>query len=234
MAVDSLSDDELLQLKKRARRRLVGAIALMLIALIVLRFVVESRPMPNDKPGKVAIDGLNPPPQNQTTNAFARPKNADAQLNASEPASTAPVPKEANVPLDTQIADSEPVAPPAIMPKPPKVSEPEKPKPGDSSKADRTALQQTAKPEKPASAEEAPKQSEKPQAASGRHIASVVALSDASKAAALRSKIEANGVKAFTETVDVDGKTLTRVKIGPYASAAELEKARAKLALMGL
>ena len=41
MAIDPFSDDDLLVLKKRARRRLVGAVALSLLAILILSIVVD-------------------------------------------------------------------------------------------------------------------------------------------------------------------------------------------------
>ena len=55
MAEQSTSPDAELQLKKRARRRLVGAVALALLAVIVLPMVMDSDPRPPSQDIQVRI-----------------------------------------------------------------------------------------------------------------------------------------------------------------------------------
>ena len=55
MAEQGTSPDPDLQLKKRARRRLVGAIALALLAVIILPMVMDSEPRPLSQDIQVRI-----------------------------------------------------------------------------------------------------------------------------------------------------------------------------------
>ena len=57
----------------------------------------------------------------------------------------------------------------------------------------------------------------------------VAALSDAGKAKALVDKLAAHGVKAYTEQKG----ELTRVRVGPFASREQAEKALAKIQAAG-
>lgn len=225
MAADPLENDELLLLKKRARRRLVGAVAFMMVALVVLSSVMESRPLPTEqKVVQVAIDGLSSPPASPAPNAFNAP--GDDAVLASDAGAAAFVPPARKAtgtaePLPTP----QPAAhqPPASRLPPPVITKVE----------GRTA----ASPEKKSgvgkdSSKLVVKSAVPPKA--GGLSASVIALSDAGKAAELQRKLRAKGLSAYTEQVQVGGKTLTRVRIGPYATRDELDKARAKLALMGL
>ena len=227
MAADPLENDELLLLKKRARRRLVGAVAFMLVALVVLSSVMESRPLPTAQPAvKVAIDGLGSKAESTPPNAFVSPADsasASEGLAVRTPQNAVAAPETAVATAAAKAAlggaDHPPVqAAPPSRPKDPAGSTG---KAAATSQAKKTSTPQDDK--KPAEA-----------AKSGSLSASVIALSDAGKATELQRKLKARGLNAYTEQVQVGGKTLTRVRLGPYATRAELDKARAKLALMGL
>ena len=60
------------------------------------------------------------------------------------------------------------------------------------------------------------------------------AFSNAGDAEALRAKLALLGQTARIETVQVNGRTLHRVRLGPYADAAALENARKTLADAGI
>lgn len=238
MAVDSNANDELLQLKKRARRRLVGAVALMLVSLIVLSVVMGTRPAPVDKPEPIAIDGLGAKAALPETNAFAKP--AEAEVSASESVASVAVERHETVKANTLVTESSaPVAKKSVETPKPKSAEPKqiqvaKPKPKN---IEPKKHAEEDKPKAKKSVERTPVEKEsKPTATeSGKqYSASVAALSDPAKASELQRKLSAQGLKSYTEKVDVGGKTLTRVKVGPYNNAADLSKARAKLASMGL
>lgn len=55
------------------------------------------------------------------------------------------------------------------------------------------------------------------------------AFSKAADATALRDRLRAQGIVAFTDTVDTDRGRLTRVKAGPVASRAEAERLKARI-----
>lgn len=223
MAVDSNANDELLQLKKRARRRLVGAVALMVVALLVLSFVMGTRPAPVEKPEPIAIDGLKTNTVVPAGNAFAKPP-LTAMALASEPVASPVVNK---IPAKPE----KPVAVEAV-PKTPKATKP-KNEPTPAKELVKTVAPVKEKPKKEVTPPPVKKDVSKSEGGK-THSSSVAALSDPNKAAELQRKLSAHGLKAYTEKVEVGGKTLTRVKVGPYESAAELEKAKAKLSLMGL
>lgn len=236
MAVDSNANDELLQLKKRARRRLVGAVALMLVSLIVLSVVMGTRPAPVDKPEPIAIDGLDAKATVPETNAFAKP--TVTEVNASEAVASAAVEKHETVKPKTLVVESSaPVAQKSLVTPKPKPAEP-KPIPVAKPKPKNIEPKKPAEEDKPKakkSVERTPAEKEpKPTEPSKQFSASVAALSDPAKASELQRKLSTQGLKSYTEKVDVGGKTLTRVKVGPYNNAADLSKARAKLAAMGL
>ena len=65
--------------------------------------------------------------------------------------------------------------------------------------------------------------------AEGRYIVQVGAFADATKARETRLKVEKAGLKTYTHVAETkDGKRI-RVRVGPFATKAEAEKAAAKL-----
>jgi DedD protein len=110
-------------------------------------------------------------------------------------------------------------APPAPAPKPeappePK-AEPREPKPGDGAKA-RALLE--GKPVQVAAASD-----------QGRFVVQVGAFADADKARETRLKVERAGLKTYThEAQTKDGKRI-RVRVGPFGTRAEADKAADKV-----
>lgn len=69
-----------------------------------------------------------------------------------------------------------------------------------------------------------------PPASGGRYMLQVTATSDSSAAEALKAKLAMLGFTAKVYTSTVDGKTLHRVRLGPYATASETESSKRALA----
>lgn len=57
----------------------------------------------------------------------------------------------------------------------------------------------------------------------------LAAYSKPAEATALRDKLRAAGFTAFTESVDTDKGTLTRVRVGPMISRTEAEQLQAQI-----
>jgi DedD protein len=70
----------------------------------------------------------------------------------------------------------------------------------------------------------------KPAAAdAGRFIVQIGAFADADKAREARLKVERAGVTTYTQVVETPEGKRTRVRVGPFSSKAEAEKAAAKI-----
>jgi DedD protein len=213
-------------LRKRARRRLLGAIALALTAAIVLPIVMDHEPRQPAQDIAVRI------PSRDNAPPLASP--ARIEVPDAEDAIPPPPP------------DSEPVpaVPPVAPPKPPVSvkAEPVKPPPV---KAE-VSKPETPKPEVPKS--ETPKvEPSKPAAADASRAAALLdgktgpialqlgVFSDAANVAKLRARAKELGFASFTEDVKLaDGQTRTRVKVGPFASRAAAEAAQHKLEAAGM
>src|SRR5690606_4544014 len=70
--------------------------------------------------------------------------------------------------------------------------------------------------------------------AAGRFIVQVGAFADADKAREVQGKLERSGLKTYTQTVDTKDGRRTRVRVGPFASRAEADKAAERVKGAGL
>jgi DedD protein len=70
---------------------------------------------------------------------------------------------------------------------------------------------------------------DRPAAADGRFVVQVGAFADAVKAREARLKVEKSGLKTYTHVAETkDGKRI-RVRVGPFATRSEADKAASKI-----
>ena len=67
-----------------------------------------------------------------------------------------------------------------------------------------------------------------------RFVVQVGAFADADKAREVRTKLERAGLKTYTQVLDTKDGKRTRVRVGPFASKAEADKAAARIHGLGL
>lgn len=247
--------DELLMLRKRARRRLVGAIVLVLVATTVLWNVLDALPEQEMKPEQVEISGLPasaptqapvaPPPvaasAPQETDILATLPPEDSVLaplpaaEASRPQVVAPVVAPA-----AQAAVAPPVEPKPVVPKSVELK-PTEPKPVTPKAADKKPGPVVAE-KKPAPDPMAileGREAEAPRAAASsataeKYQVQLAALSDADKISALKQRLSAVGVAARFSKVQTSKGEVTRVRVGPFGSRAEADAALRKLERAGV
>jgi len=204
--------EEALQLKRRARRRLVGAIALVTFVVIILPLILDKEPGPAGPPLSVQIPsqdagGFNTRVLPPVAAPASEKKSEIPQVKTEPPQATVAIPP----------VKAEPSHAAAAIP--PIKSEP--------------AVATEAAKEAPF----APKAEEgRAQAALNDQawVVSLDAFSDAKNVKQLRAKLTAAGVKSYTEPVKTSKGELMRVRAGPFASKEAAESARAKLVAMGL
>ena len=199
----AISDEEL-QLKRRARRRLIGAIVLVAAMVVVLPMVLDTEPRPVSQNITVRI----PSPD---ANAFA-PKPAPSPV--SKPAAGKSTASEVDARATAAPAGSQEAPRPVAQPEAAKPAKTEKPK---------APAKTTAKPSKPA----AP-------AANGAFVVQIIALADAEKARRMQQQIAAAGIKSYTEVVKTVKGDVTRVRAGPFGTREAAEKAREQLKSLGM
>jgi len=200
-------------LRRRGRRRLVGAIALVLLAVIVLPMVFDAEPRQGAPAVSVRI-----------------PSEDDAGF------SPKPAPKPPAAPIPSPSAT--PASPQSQ--KPAAGAEPRKPSPGvDAQKA---PAAEEAKPDEKRAPQTAAKsatpneraRAETALAGAEQFYFQVGAFADAAKVREVTGKLKSAGLPHYTEQVAVAKGQATRVRVGPYADRAAAEKAAEQVKLLGL
>ena len=211
------SDPAVDELKRRARRRLVGAVVLALAAAVILPLLLESDPKPLGDDVSIQIP---PVDSGKFVNPLspAPPKTTDAKTETTRDSKPAASERAAS-----SKADAAPKAPAKDVEQHPPV--------------------QTA-PAAPASAVDAsPASAAQPKANSteskpepsvaGGFVIQVAALADAKAASDLASKLKAGGYPGYTEAFATAQGAMQRVRVGPYPSRDAADAALAKLKASG-
>lgn len=204
----TISDEEH-QLKRRARRRLIGAIVLVTAIVVVLPMVLDSEPRPVGQEVTVQI----PSPD---SGAFTSKVVPLAEAPAAKPAVKAPVEGKPVAAAPAPEEKKAATATPAPAPK----AETSKPAPKKKKEPTRKARKEPAKPAA--------------KAASGQFAVQVIALADAEKAKQMQGRIAAAGIDSYTEVVKTVKGEVTRVRAGPFDTREAAEKAREQLKTIGL
>lgn len=221
-AVSSGPNQNIEVVRRRARYRLMGAVVLVLIAVVGFPLIFDTQPRP------VAVD----------TPIVIPDRQAVAPLTASVPVPAAQAPakpwKIAPETLSTQAAldpREEVVPSPHTGAAAPAVTE-TKPKP---EKPVEKPLEKVAQPQAKEDGSKAKALLEGQASTPERMIIQVGAFSDANKVREVRSKLESVGLKTYTQVVDgKDGKPVTRVRLGPFETRDEVEKVAARIRKLNL
>jgi DedD protein len=221
------------ELRRRAKQRLIGASVLVLIGVVGFPLLFDSQPRP------IAVDI----PIEIPDKAKVKPLAVPAPTPAAKPASGAeakPAPAEnaaqqapAKVADAASLGDKEEI----LKPKQPLAGEKTaqaatnsvakpvpKPKPEPAKPEAKPEAKPTAKPDDAAKAK-ALLDGQSAAAEQGRFIVQVGAFADVTKARETRLRVEKAGLKTYTQVVETaDGKRI-RVRVGPFASKADADKA---------
>lgn len=221
--------DPVLPEKKRARRRLVGAAAMVLAAIIGLPMLMESEPQPLSDDVQIYIPSVEKPVTDASI-ASAIPAEQTSLSNIT------PVDQSSQEPVENKV-----VAPaePAAKSSPAQISKPETAKPeiskassAKSSTESERIAQVTALLEGRSAATASPKPA--PDTQKGKFVLQVAALASADKVKELQDRLSKAGISTYTEKVKVSNGEQIRVRVGPFASREEADKMRSKLSGMGL
>ena len=212
----NISEEELL-LRKRARRRLVGAIVLVLISVIVLPIIFDEPKSENEK-HEIAINL--PVPNKNNRNSFvpkAEPTGQESinAVDASLELQSKPKVSSQNIEEIIEVSDEQKRIPiPGIKPKIDK-----HPVEVKSTNVTNIAAITAA----PATAD-----------TTKGFVVQLGAFSDQLKARQQQSNLASNGFKAYTETLKIDNNEVTRVRIGPFMTRSAAENELRKLKKIGL
>jgi DedD protein len=205
------------QARTRARRRLIGAVVLVVVGVVgfPLLFETQPRPIPVDIPIDIPRKETAPPlvmpaarqPVKPVTQAPSGPSSASSATSQVETEAPADAARDATPPKPAAAPQpARPTKPAPVMAK----AAPEKDPPRDASARE-------------AAAKEAP----------GRYVVQVGAFSDSAAARETRQKVEKLGLKTYTQVAETAQGNRIRVRVGPFASREEADRVQAKLKAAG-
>jgi DedD protein len=212
---DNISEEELL-LRKRARRRLVGAIALVIAAIIILPLIFDEEPEVSQQEIAIRLPSeapmSEPAPSLQTYEEFVDDVTEEEidEMNAHEQAE--PLPFESAAPSQMEAYPVEKLEKQNAIPVP------------------------TAKPQQNFAAVDAnPTRTDRAQTSSTKtFVVQLGAFSDHSKAMQQQQNLVSRGINAYTETLMTNNKEMMRVRVGPFTTRSAAEQELIKLRKLGL
>jgi len=231
--------DAVQRARTRARQRLIGAVVLLGIGIVGFPLVFETQPrpipvnIPIEAPPKDGAPALTMPAARSPATSPTPPA---ASAPAVEPASTPPKPAAAAAPVEV-ITESREEAGREVAATPPPAAAPAASKPAAATPApakptvDRKPVVVAADGARAQSLLEG--KADKP-ADAGRFVVQVGAFTDAAAAHETRVKAEKLGLKTYTQIASTPAGNRIRVRIGPFASRSEADKALAKARDAGL
>jgi DedD protein len=189
-------------MRRRARHRLIGASVLVLIGVVGFPLLFDTQPRPVSVDIAVTIpDRADSKPLVDTSKSKAKPLAASAGLDPKEEVVADAKPKAEPPPAQPEPKPEAAVAP--VLPKPD--SKPEsKPDVKTEAKADAVKAEQ-------------------------RFVVQVGAFTDESKAREVRTKLDKAGFKTYTHVAETKEGPRTRVRVGPFTSRDEADKAARKI-----
>lgn len=214
--------DSVQQARVRARRRLIGAVVLVVVGVIGFPLVFETQPrpipvdIPIDIPRKDGLPALVMPqakvtPPTPTPPPAAPPPAAPARADGAARAAASSQP--AALPVEPR------PTPPAAEPAP--RSEPAgTPRGSDATRAQ--ALLDGKNAAKSAAPTDA-----------ARYVVQVGAFAENTAAHQTRVKVEKLGLKTYAQAADTDAGKRIRVRVGPFTSKEDAEQARGRLKAAG-
>lgn len=206
-------------MRKRAKHRLLGAALLVIIGVVGFPLLFDKQPRP------IAVDIPIEVPDRAKVKPLPIPEPVVTPAPPVVPASavaSAPQPVSAAAPLP--IAATEPTV--AAKPAEKLVAKlVEKPASAPAKTDDGARAQALL---------DGQESSQKPDAAGGRFVVQVGAFADAARVRDVRQKLEHLGLKTYTQVVDTKEGRRTRVRVGPYATRLEADKAAEKIKTLKL
>ncbi|MFO7747440.1 MAG: SPOR domain-containing protein [Orrella sp.] len=256
------SEAQAATLKVKARRRLTGAVALVLAVVVVLPMLLDGEPKPVPSGIDITIPSKNSPydpvvassPQAISDGAVSSDAvNGMSPIDpvGSEGQSLAPDQSVAPAKAASESTDS--TATQAQQGQAQAKKEPAADKPSNNSNAKpatESSNKPTAEPERtddgsralallegksPETATaNAPKTAESAESANSRFIVQIASYSGESDAKARQEKLKGEGVSnAFVESSVIDGKTMYRLRVGPFGSREAAQAAQTRLRTLG-
>jgi DedD protein len=241
-------------IRKRARHRLMGSVILVLGAVVGLPLLFDSQPRPVAIDTPIVIPDRNqavplaPPVAGKSAGSKERPSSIGPDQTAPQSVKTdvANVAAlDANEELVNKEGKSEVKTETKIEQKPEAKSEPKTDIKTESKSDSKTDKKQEIKSDAKDGVKDASKDAAKAKALldgkdvskpsdAVRSVVQVGAFADAAKAKEARSKLEQAGIKTYTQEIETKEGKRIRVRVGPFASKEEADKAAEKIRKLNL
>ncbi len=249
--------DSIETLRTRARQRLIGAVVLVALGIVAFTLLFDSQPRPipadiqitmpdKDKPDSTTTATIPAPaaaaaPATTTTApqvvapvtpsvAAAAAAAASASLSSKEEFVAPKAEKKPEAKVEAKVeSKAEPKAEVKAVSKPEVKPTPKPPANDEAAKA-MAILEGKAPPKTEAKTESA----SVADASAGRFVVQVGAFAENDKAQQVRLKVERAGMKTYTNVAQTKEGARTRVRVGPFTTRAEAEKAAAKIKTLDL
>lgn len=228
------SPEAYLQLKKRARRRLVGAVAFAGLAAVVLPMVMDDEPKPPVQDVRISIPG-----QDETPFIPKVAKRAEKKPDEKAAVKVAGKPSSESAEKISKKNSEKPAEKPLEKPIERTAEKPvDKAVPGDKRGAvvvERTTTGKAADGESQrAAAILGGKGNENAVASGGQYVILIGAFANPANVRQLQTKIGELGIKVYTEPLDSPEGRKTRVRAGPFPNRDAAGKALEKIRRIGV
>ncbi len=251
-------------IRKRARHRLMGSVILVLGAVVGLPLLFDSQPRPVAIDTPIVIPDRNQVAALTSPSAIVKPAAPSKEIVLEAPDTTTSAPVKSTVANSAALDPNEEVVAKDTknLAKPdaktdaknevkteakPEVKPEAKPEVKAEAKPEvKTEAKQEIKPETKSAAKPDPKEAAKAKAlldgkdapksadAPARSVVQVGAFADLAKAREVRSKLESAGIKTYTQDVETKDGKRTRVRVGPFPTKEEADKAAEKIRKLNL
>ncbi|MBW8830272.1 MAG: SPOR domain-containing protein [Burkholderiales bacterium] len=230
--------DPVQEARTRARRRLIGASVLVVIGVIgfPLLFETQPRPIPVDIPIEIprkdsapplVMPAAKPTKPGATAPVEAAPASAPDIVSETQAEAGREVPppaiKTPSPTAHTATTPAKPAEPVELAPKPAVAAAKPASKPAAGSDDAQRAL--ALREGKPAEKDSAKKE--------GRFVVQVGAFTENAPAHEMRLKVEKLGLKTYAQVAETSQGHRIRVRVGPFATREEAEKAQGKIKASG-
>jgi DedD protein len=212
-------------LKIRARRRLIGAAALLLAVIVIVPAVLDPRPKPLPDSIPIEIPGEKTP----FTPRLSLPPLPEP-IGAAPPPETAPEPP---APADSKAEAKSDSAKKPLTEKTP-AEKSAQTKAAEAKAADAKRARDILEGRADGSDKATKSASTKPAPTNARFLLQAAALSSETAARELSDRIGAAGLKSYVEKIDTKEGARFRVRVGPYANRDDAEQARSRLRALGV
>ena len=244
--------DPALPEKRRARRRLIGATALVLAAIIGLPMIFDSEPKPFSDEIAIQIPARDAPATRQSAPSLPplelSPPVVEKPITPVAP--VAPIKSEASAPVAKtslpEPAQAEKEVKKEVGPKEAAkentkeiAKEKANDKANDKSKDKSKDKANDKSNNKASNKTESTKQSDSKNTKSNRdlpirYVLQVAAVESKAKAEDMQEKLKKAGIKSYSQKISTNAGDRIRIRVGPFVNKEEAEKMRARLRKLGL